>query len=146
LVLAALTGSGPSQFLDDLRGTWACGDATWTIAAAPGNSTWASVTYGAANHIGGTAYVGWVPQLQRFIYRDFHNDGAIAELTSPAPVDNTWTWTGTYYPAGGQADSGGHITWAYKAPNTLIRHFGKVQNGTYTELGSDQCSRNAPSP
>ncbi len=141
LLAAAVTGS--TAFFDDLHGTWNCSGVTWTIAKAPGNSAWTTVTYGKGDSIGGTAYVGWVPQLQRYVYRDFHNDGPIAELTSPAPTNDTWTWTGSYYPADGPIDTAAHITWSYQAPDTLVRHFGKMQNGKYTELGSDRCTRSS---
>jgi len=137
---AAVTVS--SQFLADFKGTWNCGGSTWTIASAPGNSAWATVTYGKGDTIWGTAYVGWVEQQRRYIYRDFHNDGAVAELSSPAPgADHTWVWTGTYYPMGQPADPNPHITWTYQPPNTIVRHFAKQQDGQFVDMGSDRCTR-----
>ena len=140
-VVAGSALTGQTAFFDELHGTWNCGGATWTIARAPGNSAWTTVTYGKGASVFGTAYVGWVPQLQRYVYRDFHNDGPIAELTSPAPTNGTWTWTGSYYPANGPVDESAHITWSYQEPNLLVRHFGKEHAGTYTELDSDRCTR-----
>lgn len=136
---AALTTQ--TAFFDDLHGTWTCGEATWTIARAPGNSAWTTVTYGKGDLTYGTAYVGWVPQLQRYVYRDFHNDGPIAELTSPAAMNGMWTWTGSYYPASGSVDESARITWSYQAPNVLVRHFDNVHAGKYTEVDSDRCTR-----
>lgn len=140
LVLAALSG-GAGAFLDDFRGTWNCGGTTWTIAQAPGDSSWASVTYAGRKTVYGTAYVGWLPQLQSFVYRDFHNDGSLAELTSAPPTDNTWTWTGAYYAGTEPVDTHGRVTWTYKAPGTIVRHFGKEQDGKYVELGHDECAK-----
>ena len=143
LVIAAVTAA--SLFLTQFGGTWSCGNAqyhaAWTIAQAPGKSAWTSVTYGDPKNPGGTAYVGWLPQQQRYVYRDFHSDGSYAELSAPTPSNGTWTWTGDYYPAGGSKDDGPLITWRLAPDGSIERHFSKRTGTTVEERGSDRCTR-----
>lgn len=143
------------SFLSALNGTWTCTtpvpahngtpassfSSTWRVAAGPGKSNWATVTYGKGTTTWGTAYVGYVEQQHRWVYMDFHNDGAIAEMHAPPAADPTWVWTGSYYPEGGPADPSGQITWTLAGPNKIDRNFQKRQNGTLVELSRDVCTR-----
>ena len=145
LVLAAAT-SAATQFFQDFGGSWTCGNDTyhaqWTISSPDGNA-WTIVTYGIdKQHLGGTAYVGWLPQENAYVYNDFHSDGALAQLSSPLPTGNqTWHWTGTYYPVGGAKDATPDITWTLMPNGTISRKFAQRINGKLIDKGSDTCTK-----
>lgn len=143
VTLAAATAA--NLFLSQFGGTWTCGNntyhATWTIAQAAGDSAWATVTYGDPAHPGGVAYVGWLPQDRRYVYHDFHSDGAFAQLSAPAPKAGTWSWTGDYYPVGGERDSGPYITWVLNSDGAIERHYFKKTATGLEDRGSDRCTR-----
>lgn len=144
LVLAAATNVS-AAFFRDFGGTWTCGNATyharWSIESPDGNY-WTIVRYGSdAQHIDGTAYVGWLPQDNVYVYNDYHNDGGFAQLTASAPSDGVWHWTGKYYASGAKsADTGPDITWTLKN-GTIVRAFAKRTNGKLTNTGSDTCTK-----
>jgi len=145
LVFAAAT-SAATQFFQDFGGSWTCGNdkyhAAWSIAS-PRDSKWTIVTYGDdREHLDGTAYVGWLPQENAYVYIDFHADGALAHLTSPLPKgDHTWSWTGVYYAVGGAKDTTPDITWTLMPNGTIQRKFGQRIDGKLIEKGSDTCTK-----
>lgn len=145
LVLAAAT-SVATQFFDDFGGTWSCGNATyhsyWSIDSPPGNY-WTIVSWGAdKEHVGGRAYVGWIPQTQEYVYEDFHNDGSYSQLHASAPAGHRYEWTGVYYAAGAtQPDTSGDITWELTPKGTIERHFAQTVGGKRIDRGSDVCTR-----
>lgn len=144
-MLAAAMAAG-TQFFRDFGGSWTCGNdkyhASWWITSPDGNA-WTIVSYGTDKlHLGGTAYVGWLPQENAYVYTDFHSDGALAQLSSPLPVsDHTWHWTGVYYPVGGAKDTTAEITWTLMPNGTIERKFGQRINGKLIDKGSDTCTR-----
>lgn len=131
-------------FLAAFAGSWTCGNtqyrAPWSIAQAAGKSAWSVVRYGPPDAPGGTAYVGPLPQEHGYIYEDFHVDGSYARLSSPGPVNNVWTWTGTYFPHGGAADSTPYITWTL-VKGTIERRFAQKLPQGIVERGTDTCTR-----
>ena len=136
-------------FLSQFGGTWTCGNdryhAAWTIAQAPGESTWATVTYGPPSHPGGSAFVGWLAQEQHYVYEDFHSDGSFARLSAAPPKDGIWTWTGDYFPQGGNKDSDAVITWTLTPDGSIARRFAKRTPTGLEDRGSDHCTRTSPS-
>ncbi len=145
LVLAAVT-SAATQFFHDFGGSWTCGNENyhtqWSITS-PAGTAWTLVTYGTdKDHLGGTAYVGWLPQENAYLYSDFHTDGALARLSSPLPSDGrTWHWTGVYYPVGGAKDTTPDITWTLMPNGTIQRKFAQRINGKVIDRGSDICTK-----
>jgi hypothetical protein len=143
LVLAATTVA--TQFFDDFRGNWTCGNASyraqWSVTS-PDGDYWTIVQYGLdAQHPGGTAYVGWLAQKNVFFYNDFHNDGSFAQLTAPPPTNRVWHWTGVYYAAGKQADPTADITWTLTPNGTIVRRFAQRIDGKIIDRGSDVCMK-----
>ena len=145
VVLAATTHVA-AHFFNDFGGSWTCGNsqyhAQWSITSPEGNY-WTIVQYGVdLQHPGGTAYVGFLPQKNAYVYNDFHADGSLAQLSSPLPgADHTWRWTGVFYQTGKDPDPNGDITWTLTPKGTIERHFRKVVNGTPKEMGSDTCTK-----
>ncbi len=132
-----------SLFAQAFSGTWTCYFQThgteWTITAAPG-SAWTTVRWGdqsSAN--GGVAYVGFIPQMRAWVYRDFHYDGSYADVTSPGPSQNAWTWSGPYYAA--DRIMYGNITWTLTSPDRIERTFRKRDGDKLTPTGNDYCTR-----
>ncbi len=130
LVLAVNgTDPQPNAFLADFGGTWSCAApgqpaSRWEISRAPG-SRWVRVDWGvdpATGAVGGTAYVGHVAALHKWVYRDFHGDGAYADLTSNGPQGGVWEWTGPYYPYDGGTLEG-HVQWKRSDATHITRTF-----------------------
>ena len=145
LVLAAAANVS-AQFFDDFGGNWTCGNANyhaqWSITSPAGNY-WTLVQYGVdLAHLGGTAYVGWLPLENKYIYNDYHNDGSFSQLTSPAPAaDGVWHWTGRFYMAGATSiDTALDILWT-RVGDKIERRFRKNENGKLTEMGADSCTK-----
>jgi hypothetical protein len=122
LVLASL-----SLFAQAFDGSWTCtGGYPWHIAPAPG-SGWTVVQWGPRTAAGGTAYVGYVPKQNQWIYEDFHGDGSYATNTSPGPVDGAWPWTGIYF-TGSDTDHG-TVIWQRTSAKRIDRTFKVSVNG-----------------
>ena len=145
LVFAAAT-SLATQFFDDFGGTWNCANASyhsyWNIDSPDGNY-WTIVSWGQdKDHIGGRAYVGYLPQTKQYVYNDFHNDGSFSQLHAAAPAGHRYEWTGSYYAAGAAAvDTSADITWELASNGTIERHFAQIVNGRRVERGSDTCTK-----
>lgn len=145
-MLLAVTTNVAAEFFQDFGDSWICRTARyqsyWSINSPAGNY-WTIVAWGADKaHLGGRAYVGWLPQTQRYVYEDFHNDGSFSQLHANAPVDHRYEWTGTYYAAGAKApDSSGDIIWQLTPNGTIERHFAQVIDGKRVDRGSDACTR-----
>lgn len=144
-VFFAANATIATQFFNDFGGHWTCGNdkyhSQWSIASPDGNY-WTIVQYGLdPAHPGGAAYVGWLPQENRYIYNDYHNDGSFAQLTAAPPQSGLWHWTGTYYAAGsGAPDNGPDVTWK-RTKDTIVRTFGKREGGQVRAMGADTCTK-----
>jgi hypothetical protein len=138
----AASGAGdPSKAADFLIGTWTCSDEDWTYARLHDGSSWIHVDYRHGDRYDGEAVVGYVKGMDRFVYRDFHPDGAYADLAAKPPVDDRWVWTGRYYPASGPAVDV-RITYATTGPALFDRTFEKLgDDGKYVKLGGDSCAK-----
>ena len=134
-----LAASVATSFIDDFKGTWLCGDAKtkWTIA--PYGDRWATVKWGDPANPGGVAYVGYLDADNVFAYNDFHGDGAMARLTSPAPTNHSYHWTGSYYAVGQAKDDSADIFWKLTPMGTIHRDFGQMVNGVRVPRGADEC-------
>ncbi|BDE06457.1 hypothetical protein WPS_17330 [Vulcanimicrobium alpinum] len=127
-------------------GSWHCAAVPWTYTPLDDGDAWVRVTYGAPAHPDGTAVMGYVAGLQRFIYRDFHADGAYADLTSPATSDRTFVWSGPYWPAGATTPAQGRITYTLVDERRFDRAFAtQLADGSLKPMGGDTCTRDAPS-
>lgn len=130
-------------FAQAFAGTWTCHSAPnqnvpWVITQSPGE-TWTSVRWGdQESATGGIAYVGYVESLHTWVYRDFHYDGAYADITG-TNTGNQWRWTGPYY-AGGRTLNG-DIVWTLTSHDRIDREFRSLQNGKLTPGGRDFCVR-----
>jgi hypothetical protein len=131
----------PPADLQYFVGTWHCGPEKWTFA--PFGSGWVKIEYGHGQVIDGIAYAGYVSQLGKYIYRDFHSDGGYADLTSPPPTPaGAWTWEGPYYAVGSAETLLGVIAYEEAGPATFTRSFGKRESGgSVTHQGSDTCTK-----
>ena len=141
LVLAPLAARAQTAAGADGKyfvGTWHCGTVQWTFAPLVANSNWVRVTYGDPRQPGGVAVMGFVPELKRWIYRDFHADGSYADLTAPAPSDGKWVWSGPYYPSDGGLLNG-RVTYTVVDDNEYDRTFESLEGSTYTKRGGDKC-------
>ena len=139
-VLASL-----SLFAQAFAGTWTCYSqgyrVPWRIEAAPGDA-WASVRWGdQTSDRGGIAYVGYVLQLKKWVYRDFHYDGTYSDITSPGPAGKAWTWSGPYY--GNGRIWRGAVVWTLSSANRIDRTFESQTKGSLSPTGRDYCVRNA---
>lgn len=136
-----LAASIATSFLDDFKGSWLCGTqkTPWTIAAS--GDRWATVTYGEPEHPYGVAYVGYLDAEKSFSYNDFHTDGGLARLTSPASENHTYHWTGVFYPVGKEKDTSADIYWKLSPKGTLVMEFGQMINGTRTPRGEQECTK-----
>ena len=138
LLLAAI-----SAFAQAFSGSWICHSGPnllvpWVISQAPGEK-WATVRWGdQTSDRGGVAYVAYVPALQHWVYRDFHYDGAYADLTG-TNTGTAWHWTGPYY--AGNDILNGDIIWTLTSHDRIDRTFRSLQNGKLTPSGSDYCVR-----
>ena len=72
------------------------------------------------------------------MYRDFHYDGAYADITG-VQSGNQWRWTGPYY--AGSQQLNGDIVWTLTSRDRIDRTFRSVTNGKLTPSGSDYCVR-----
>jgi hypothetical protein len=144
-VLAAAT-SLATQFFDDFGGTWTCANGNsrsyWNVESPNGNA-WTIVSWGRdKDHIGGRAYVGYLPQTNRYIYEDFHDDGSFSQLHAPPPAGHRYEWTGDYYAAGAAAvDPSADIVWQLTPKGTIERHFAQRLDGKLVDRGSDTCTK-----
>ena len=140
---AATIAAVPAQTQGDagafFLGTWKCGNVSWTFSKLNADSRWIKIVYGDPANPAGTAVLGYVGELQRYVYRDFHTDGSYADLTSPPPVQEKWDWTGPYYPVDGSGTLRGHVIYIQKGPNRYDRHFLQTVNGQDVERGGDTC-------
>lgn len=137
-----LGASDPSAADRVFVGSWNCAGTSWTFAPFNGSTTWLRVDYAApSTPNGGSAIVGYVPLLGKFVYRDFHSDGAYADLTAAPPVDNRWLWSGPYYAPGLQAVLNGRITYVVVDAKRYDRIFETERDGNFVKMGGDSCVR-----
>lgn len=148
-VVLAATTSVAAQFFADFAGTWICRSSHytsyWSVASPAGNA-WTIVTWGPdKSHVGGRAYVGWLPQKHQYVYDDFHNDGSLGRLHADAPIDHRYVWTGKYYAAGAKrVDRSGLITWKLAPSGTIERRFDRILDGRVIKQGNDTCTKASP--
>lgn len=138
-----------NAFLHDFAGSWSCSApeqtaSEWRIAAVPG-SLWARVDWGldASGVAAGTAFVGYIEQQQRWVYRDFHGDGSYANIHGYRAADGTWTWSGPYFRADakpGTAPLDGVITWKRVDATHVARTYAQRIGARVTPEGSDICT------
>lgn len=143
-LVALLIGAAPAGPAADamyFKGAWACAGTTWTWSQLFGDDSWLRVEYGDPKDPAGQAVMGWVPRLQRFVYRDFHADGSYADLTSTGLVNGRWVFTGPYYPADGSAPLNGQISYVVVSPARYDRIFETLRDGSLVKLGGDTCTR-----
>lgn len=119
-------------------GTWKCAGTTWTFAPLAQGSAWTRVNYGGPMP-DGTAVLGYVAGLHSWLYRDFHANGAYADLTSPGPIAGRWEWTGPYYPAEGGAAISSRVTYLQRSPTRYDRIFEILRKQEFTQMGTDSC-------
>jgi hypothetical protein len=141
LLLAAVVANA---FLSAFAGSWTCtphlpGVVTppqshWTIAAAP-RSTWATVRWSSRGE-SGTAFVGYLPAQQQWIYEDFHSDGSFASNTSSGPQTGTWTWNGTF--TSPQRVQHGAIAWQ-RGKRGFRQGFGRMLGTSFRETSYATC-------
>jgi hypothetical protein len=134
-----LGASNPPNDAQYFLGTWKCADVTWTFAPLQNGSHWIRDVYGDPAHPDGTAVIGWVSQLGKWIYRDFHADGSYADLTSRPPLGGRWEWTGPYYPSGSDRELNGKVTYVVVSPTRYDRTFEALENGALVKHGGDTC-------
>jgi len=142
---ALLAVAAPTLAADDphmaaryFLGTWTCAGTTWTYTPFLGDPTWIRNAYGDPAKPGGSAIIGYAVGLKKYVYRDFHADGAYADISSDGPVDGVWTWTGPYYPAEGGVLAG-RITYTVTSPSRFERGFESLVDGSYKKMGGDVC-------
>ena len=122
-------------------GSWHCGSVPWTFTAFTDGSPWVLITYGDPAKPGGKAVAGYVAGLGRYVYRDFHSDGAYADVSSAPPQNGRWEWTGPYYPAGATTPMNGRITYVQRDASHYDRIFQTDRNGTLVPMGGDSCMK-----
>ena len=145
IAAALLLGAAPP--VGDARyflGTWKCADVTWTFSPLGEGSGWIRDVYGDPQRPAGTAVIGWVAQLQKWVYRDFHSDGSYADLTSPGLVDGRWEWTGPYYAVDSDRVMNGKVTYVIVSPMQYDRIFESLENGVLVKHGGDSCRKTLP--
>jgi hypothetical protein len=148
LLLAAVA---VNAFLSAFGGTWQCSErlpgvasvpvSTWTIAAAP-DSAWV-VVHRIGRGAGGTAFVGYLPAEQRWMYEDFHSDGSFTTSTSSGPQNGTWTWEGEY--ATPQRVVHGAMQWR-RDRSGFRQGFGRLLGPSFRESAFAACRPAGPKP
>jgi hypothetical protein len=130
----------PSSDARYFLGSWKCGESLLTFAPLQESDTWLRLTYsrGAPE---GTAVVGYVAGLHAWVFRDFHSDGAYADMSSPGPSDGRWEWTGPYYPQEGGPPLGSRITYVERSPTRFERTFELLRDDAYVPTGNDACMK-----
>ena len=136
----ALLGADPSPAAAAryFAGNWKCAGTPVTFSALVEGSSWTRVSYGVppAN---GTAVMGYVASLSGWVFRDFHADGAYADMASPGPSDGRWQWTGPYYPQEGGPPLNGRVTYLEISPTRFDRTFELLQDQSFVRTGNDSC-------
>jgi hypothetical protein len=128
----------PNAPLRYFFGSWRCADIPVTFEPLVEGSPWTRVDYGdAANK--GSAIVGYVSSLGGWVFRDFHADGAYADLASPGPSDGRWQWTGPYYPSEGGPPLSGRVTYREISPTHFDRTFELLRDTDFVPAGNDSC-------
>jgi hypothetical protein len=141
LVLAVIAANA---FLSTFGGTWTCAPhltgvvapsvSKWTIAAVP-RSSWV-VLHWSSRSENGTAFVGYLPADQRWIFEDFHSDGSFSSTTSGGPQNGAWTWNGTF--TSPQRELHGAIQW--RRDRTGFREgFGRLLGTSFLESAYSTC-------
>src|ERR1700761_6023576 len=54
----------------------------WAFTPMFGDAGWIRVIYGDPAKPDGTAIIGYVSDLKKFVYRDFHADGSYADISA----------------------------------------------------------------
>lgn len=142
-VARASAAPAPANDARYFLGSWKCGESQLTFAPLQETDTWLRVTYsrGAPE---GTAVLGFVVGLHAWVFRDFHSDGAYADLSSPGPSDGRWEWTGPYYPLEGGPPLGSRITYVERSSTRFERTFELLRDDAYVPTGSDICTKVTP--
>lgn len=122
-------------------GTWTCAGTPWRWSNLLAGDAWLRIEYGDPRHPDGQAVMGWVPRLERFVYRDFHADGSYADLTSTGLVNGRWVFTGPYYPADGSASLNGQVSYVVVSPARYDRIFEALRDGKLVRMGGDTCTK-----
>ena len=112
-------------------------------------SRWARVDWGIHRNgqPAGTAFVGYIPALGYWVYRDFHGGGSYANLSGSRATDGSWTWAGPYFPylsSRGSAPLEGRITWKRSDAKHFKRTFASLQHGKLVPGGGDTCTAVSP--
>jgi hypothetical protein len=144
-VAFALLGADPNPS-SDVRyflGSWKCAGVPMTFAPLTDGSPWTRLSYGVAP-ANGTAILGYVTSLGGWIFRDFHADGAYADMSSPGPSDGRWQWTGPYYPQEGGPPLGGRVTYSEVSPTRFDRVFEVMRDDNFVPTGNDSCMKVNP--
>ena len=144
LALALLGASDdPARAMRYFAGTWKCGTTTVTFVPFVKPGVWTRINYrGIAPE--GTAILGYVTGLHAFVYRDFHVDGAYADLASPGPSEGRWQFTGPYYPQEGGPPLDGRTTYVQVSPTEFDRTFELMRGSAYVPAGHDACVKVTP--
>jgi hypothetical protein len=161
VVAAGLLCTGGVQAADDPRtavryflGNWTCVTpiaatastpartvrTAWTFSSLYGDDAWIRVVYGDPARPDGSAVIGYVTDLKRFVYRDFHADGAYADISAAPPANNQWEWTGPYYPVTGGVLNG-RIVYTMVDATRYHRSFEAIVDGKPTAMGGDTCTK-----
>ncbi len=130
--------ANPSDAVRYFLGSWKCADVPLTFAPLVDGSPWTRVSYGVAPS-NGTAIVGYVTSLGGWVFRDFHADGAYADMSSPGPSDGRWQWTGPYYPPEGGPPLSGRVTYREVSPTHFDRTFELLRDQDFVPAGNDSC-------
>lgn len=145
LMLAALAANA---FLSAFGGTWTCTAhvpgavsalvSHWTIAAAP-QSTWTVVEWSSRGEHG-TAFVGYLPAQQQWVYEDFHSDGSFGDNATNGPQNGVWTWSGTF--TSPQRVQHGAIQWR-RDGDGFRQGFGRLLGTSFRETSFTTCRPDA---
>lgn len=145
--VAGLAVGGPSSAADDPRaavnyfiGEWSCAGTPWVFTPFLEDAGWIRNVYGKPGKPDGSAIVGYVAGLKKYVYRDFHADGSYADISSDGPVEGRWVWTGPYYPTSGGALNA-QITYVIVNANRYERLFASVVDGKPQTMGHDACTK-----
>ncbi|MHB8179159.1 MAG: hypothetical protein ACYDA5_10485 [Vulcanimicrobiaceae bacterium] len=90
---------------------------------------------------GGIAYVGFLSREKRWIYDDYHYDGAFFRDFSSGPgAKGNWRWFGTSDQV--HVDPAqGPVTWRRTSPTQFRQTYRGSKNGRVVDYGYSDCVR-----